>query len=68
MTRMGPALPTREAAAYLGWAYETLKATWRQHAHIRRGAIRCGKRLTFLVSALDAHNRAHLVSREVSRA
>lgn len=51
----------REAADYLGWAYHTLRTKWRRHPLIAGGAIRCGRRVTFYRSALDAHNHAHRV-------
>lgn len=57
----GPVLSLREAAAYIGWAHGTLRNQWKRHPLLVAGAIKCGRKVTFYVSALDSHNRAHRV-------
>lgn len=65
MTRpMGPSLPVREAAAYLGMAESTLRTKWRRWPALVRGATRGGGMpLSFTVPSLEAHKQAHRVSR-----
>lgn len=67
---VGRALSTMEAAHYIGWPVRSLRQRWRSYPILAAGAVKCGRRLTFLQSALDAHNRVHRVgaAMEVARA
>lgn len=58
----GPALNVRDAAAYIGWAHESLRTKWRRYPLLVAAAVKVGGHLVFLQPRLDAFLAAHRVA------